>query len=163
MQVALSSSIEKWGFSITGANVSPVSTLCPRYKIILSAVIRWACYCHYPFILSKNKEIHICYAIYTGNHIILSVFLQAYKKSIEFFHSNLHEKNHEITVDNIHKGKMSLFFNFTEAKPVNRTKSIQILRIRLCIWSSEQRSIKTNIFEMLSILFKKCIYLSQSK
>ena len=55
----------------------------------------------------------------------------------------------------IRKKRVSL----TEAKPVNQEKSIQTLRIRLCIWSSEQRSIKTNIFEILSISFEKCIYL----
>ena len=65
------------------------------------------------------------------------------------FIPNLHEKNIEITIDNMHKEKMSELFNFTEAELVNQEKSIQTLRIRLCIWSSKC-TIKTNIFEIMS-------------
>ena len=77
------------------------------------------------------------------------------------FIPNLHEKNIEITIDNINNEKMSQLFNVTEAELVNQGKSIQTLRIRLCIWSSKC-TIKTNIFEMMSILLENCIYLSQS-
>ena len=38
------------------------------------------------------------------------------------FIPNLHEKNIEITIDNIHNEKMSQLFNFTEAELVNQGK-----------------------------------------
>ena len=57
-------------------------SLYPRYKIILRAVIRWACHCHYLFILSTNKGTHICYVIYTGNRKRLLVWISLRNFSI---------------------------------------------------------------------------------
>ena len=65
-------------------------SLYPRYKIILRAVIGWACHCHYLFILSTNEEIRICYVIYTGNRKGLLVWISSSKaRESRIIHSNL--------------------------------------------------------------------------
>ena len=111
-------------------------------------------------ILSTNKEIHVflCYLFWQSHHY---KGLLVWISSNNFFHEPLLVHSKFDTIDNIHKEKMSQLFNFTEAELVNQGKSIQTLRIRLCIWSSKC-TIKTNIFEMMSILLENCIYLSQS-
>ena len=75
------------------------------------------------------------------------------------FMPNLHEKNIEITIDNIHNEKMSQLFNFTEAELVNQGKHSN--PANTIVYLVKQMHNQNKHFRN-NVLLENCIYLRQS-